>query len=121
MAFSVEQYGPSDRNPEVWRGELQWGRLVDDGTATVFAGSGVLGHVNINAAVASETVEFHDTIGTPDSDSLVLEVATDAIGEVFRGRILLSEGLKVVTSAASIDVTFEFLGRSTVSARQFGI
>ena len=123
MAITTEAYGPTDRNPNRGLGDFQTGHLIGDGTSVaVAAGCGLIGTVHNNLAVAG-SVSFHDAISgaTLNAANRLLLVDTAAIGVKGETVIPFRQGLSVVTSAATNDVTFQLIGRATSSPRTFGV
>jgi hypothetical protein len=107
MAISVALFGPTNRLPHLARGEFQTLRLVGDGTQVVVAaGGGTLHAVHVGVA------------GT----LAVATVATAALGRQFEGDVAFSQGLTVITTGASSDITIEFWGMATrANSRTFGV
>lgn len=122
MALSTEAYGPTDRNPDRTRGEWQSGHLIGDGTSVaVAAGCGELGPVHNNVAVAG-SCSFHDAIqgASLTAANRILLVDTAAIGIKNEQSYPFRQGLQVVTTAGTNEVTFDFTGRATLNPRTFG-
>jgi hypothetical protein len=123
MAVTTAAFGPTDRTPDRTRGEWQTGHLIGDGTTVAVArGNGELGPIWNNIAVAG-TVDFHDAIegASLDATNRLLRVDTTAAGQKSEDSIAFRQGLQVVTSAATNDVTFNLWGRATLNPRQFGV
>lgn len=124
MAITTEAYGPTDRNPDTTKGEYQTGHLIGDGTSVaVAAGCGVIAFVVNDVAVAG-SVSFHDAVqgASLDGTNRLLLCDTAAIGQKYQGPpIPFRQGLQVVTSAGTNEVTFGFSGRKTTNPRTFGV
>lgn len=123
MALTTEAYGPTDRNPDRTKNEWQTGHLIGDGTSVaVAAGCGEIGPVFNDVAVAG-SVSFHDAISGASltAANRLLLCDTAAIGQKSQDSIPFRQGLQVVTTAATNEVTFDFTGRATTNPRTFGV
>lgn len=122
MAITTEDYQPDNRNVDVTLGEWQTCHLIGDGSAQCFDGNGELGDIINNIAVAG-TAQFYD-VATGGSVSAVNRIAlidTTALGPLKKaGPFRVRRGLRVVTSAATNDISFQLRGRPTVASYTFG-
>lgn len=122
MALSTEAYGPTNRNPDRTKDEWQTGHLIGDGTSVaVAAGTGELGPIHNNVAVAG-SASFHDAIqgASLTAANRILLVDTAAIGLKNEKTYIFRQGLQVITTAATNEITFGFTGRATLNPRTFG-
>lgn len=127
MALTVH-YGPQDRNPDFFRGDMQYAKFVASGGSggtevMVAAGGGVLNSVEIGVAVASSTVEFFDTPsgGTADATTSIAKVSMAATADAIRPRLTFSKGLTaIVTTGGASEFTVAFSGRAFVNSHTFG-
>lgn len=114
MAISTELYGPKDRTPDYARGGWQYCHLIGDGSAQCFDGAGEIGDIINNVAVAG-TVSFYDvaTGGTANAANRLALFDTTALGPLKKsGPFAVSNGLRVVTTAGTNDITFQLRGRA---------
>jgi hypothetical protein len=122
MALTTEAYGPTDRNPDRTRGEWQIAHLIGDGTAVVVAaGAGELGPILNNVNIAG-SCSFHDAVqgAALDATNRIVRIDTASIIAKTDESYAFRQGLQVVTTAATNDVTFGFYGRATLNPRTFG-
>lgn len=121
MAITTQDYEPEDRNPDYARGEWQYCHIIGDGSAQCFDGYGEFGDLINNIAVAG-TVSVHDvaTGGTADATNRIALYDTTALGPLKKaGPWIVRRGLRVVTSAATNDITFQLRGRQITNVRTF--
>lgn len=123
MALTTIDYSPLDRNPDYANGEMQQVHLIGDGSEQCFDGAGEVGDVINNVAVAG-SVSVHD-VATGESAAAANRIAlfdTAALGPLAKAkRFKVENGLRLVTTAATNDVTVQIRGRQTVSLRIFGV
>lgn len=121
MAFTTEDYQPRDYMPNFALGEWQYAHLIGAGESQAFTGGGEFGDVHNNVAVAG-TVSIHDVAagGTADATNLVALYDTTALGPLKKtGPWSVSRGLRIITSAATNNVTVALRGRQTISTRTY--
>lgn len=121
MAITANLYGPTNRNPDYWRGEFQYLHLIGDGTEVMVpAGGGFLGDVDVG--VAGTLAKFYDTPsgGTTDGTTQIATVDTSVTGFRARLRVAFSRGLTVITTGSNGDLTISFRGRQIANTLSFG-
>ena len=122
MALTTESYEPLDRQVNPRCHEWQNGHYIGADTVQAFIGNGELGKVFNNVAVSGGTMAFHDATATDtlNAANRIVFVHLDNAGvEVNTTPFSVRKGLRIVTSSALTDVTFQLRGRPTVSPRNF--
>ena len=122
MALTTESYEPLDRQVNPRCHEWQTAHYIGADTVQAVIGNCELGKVFNNVAVGGGTVAFHDAIATDSlsaANRIVLVHLDNAGIEVNTTPFSLRKGLRIVTSSAATDITFQLRGRPTVSPRTF--
>ena len=118
MAITTALFGPNERMPNYAKGEWSWLRVVGAGTQVIVAGgAGVLGRVIIGAA--GTRAQFFDCVsgGTADDTTMILNLPINSL--VVPDYTILApfdQGLTVITTGSSTDLTIFFNGRAARAA-----
>lgn len=114
--------GPKGRNPDRANGEFQYADIIDAQTAVLVSkGGGVIHTVEIG--VVGTLAIFYDVKegGTTDATTQIAKVSLAALtSQPIILDVAFSQGLTVVVTGSSTELTVSFLGAQTVSPRQFG-